>query len=121
VVRDADRKGLAALSDEVRGLALRAREGKLKPAEYQGGNFTVSNLGMYGIETVYPIVNPPQACILGVGAATEQPVVVDGQIVVGHVMMCTLSADHRAVDGAVGAQFLAAFKRFIEDPVSMIL
>jgi pyruvate dehydrogenase E2 component (dihydrolipoamide acetyltransferase) len=121
VVRDADRKGLATLSGEIRELALRARDGKLRPEEYQGGNFTVSNLGMYGIETVYPIVNPPQASILGVGAASEQPVVVDGQIEVGHVMMCTLSADHRAVDGAVGAQFLAAVKRFIEDPISMVL
>ena len=121
VLRDADRKGLAAISQGVRELALRARDGKLRPEEYQGGSFTVSNLGMYGIETVYPIVNPPQACILGVGSASEQPVVNDGRIEVGHVMMCTLSADHRAVDGAVGAQFLSSFQRFIEDPVSMIL
>lgn len=121
VVRDAHRKGLQILSEEVRELASRAREGKLRPEEYQGGSFTVSNLGMYGIETVYPIVNLPQACILGVGAALEQAIVVEGQLEVGRVMMCTLSADHRAVDGAVGAQFLAAFKQFIEDPVSMIL
>lgn len=121
VVHDADRKGLATLSREIRELAQRARDGKLRPEEYQGGSFTISNLGMYGIETVYPIVNPPQASILGVGAASEQAVVVDGEVEVGHVMMCTLSADHRAVDGAVGARFLAAFKQFIEDPISMVL
>jgi pyruvate dehydrogenase E2 component (dihydrolipoamide acetyltransferase) len=121
VVRDADRLGLVAVAEEVRALAALAREGRLKPEQYQGGTFTVSNLGMYGIETVYPILNPPQACILGVGAADEQPVVRDREIVVGHVAAFTLAADHRAVDGAVGAQLLAAIRDRLEDPMGMML
>jgi pyruvate dehydrogenase E2 component (dihydrolipoamide acetyltransferase) len=121
LVREADRKELEALSDEIRNLATRAREGKLTPKEYQGGGFTVSNLGMYGIDSVYPIVNPPQSCILGVGAGAQRPVVRDGAVAVGTVMRCTLSADHRAVDGAIGAQLLAAVKRRIEDPLEMLL
>ncbi len=121
VVRDADRKGLTALAEEVKSLALQAREGSLTPEQYQGGTFTISNLGMYGIETVYPILNPPQACILGVGAAEEQPVVRDGEIVVGRIAALTLAADHRAVDGAVGAQLLAALRARLEDPMGMML
>ena len=121
LVREADRKELEALSDELRNLATRAREGKLTPKEYQGGGFTVSNLGMYGIESVYPIVNPPQSCILGVGAGEQKPVVRDGALAVGTVMTCTLSADHRAVDGAVGARLLTAIKRRLEDPLEMLL
>ncbi len=121
LVREADRKELEQLSDEIRDLATRAREGKLTPREYQGGSFTVSNLGMFGVDSVYPIVNPPQSCILGVGAGTEQPVVRDGKVAVGHQMTLTLSADHRAVDGAVGAQLLAAIKRRVEDPLEMLL
>ena len=121
VVRDADRKGLTALADEVKSLAGLAREGKLKPEQYQGGTLTISNLGMYGIETVYPILNPPQACIVGVGAATEEPVVREGAVVVGRIAAITLAADHRAVDGAVGAQFLAALRDRLEDPLGMIL
>ncbi len=121
VVRDADRKGLVSLSEEVKDLAERARAGRLRPEEYRGGTFTVSNLGMYGIDTVYPILNPPQACILGVGAAEEQPVVRDGEIGVGRVALLTLAADHRAVDGAVGARLLAAIRERLEDPVGMVL
>ncbi len=121
VVRDADRLGLVAVASEVRALAALAREGRLKPEQYQGGTFTVSNLGMYGIETVYPILNPPQACILGVGAADEQPVVRDGEVVVGHVAALTLAADHRAVDGAVGARLLASIRDRLEDPMGMML
>ncbi len=121
VVRGADRKELETISEEVRELAARAREGKLHPREYQGGSFTVSNLGMYGIDSVYPILNPPQSCILGVGAGRQKPVVRNGEIAVGSVMICTLSADHRAVDGAVGAQLLAAVKRRLEDPLAMLL
>jgi pyruvate dehydrogenase E2 component (dihydrolipoamide acetyltransferase) len=121
IVRDADRKGLVALAEELGTLARRAREGGLRPDEYQGGTFTISNLGMYGIDTVYPILNSPQACILGVGAAQEQPVVRDGQIVVGRVAALTLAADHRAVDGAVGAQLLAALRNWLEDPLGMML
>jgi pyruvate dehydrogenase E2 component (dihydrolipoamide acetyltransferase) len=121
IVRDADRKGLAAIADEMRDLAARARAGRLVPAEYQGGGFTVSNLGMYGVDSVYPIVNPPQSCILGVGAASERPVVRGGALAVGRVMTLTLCADHRAVDGAVGAQLLAAIRRRLEAPLDMML
>jgi pyruvate dehydrogenase E2 component (dihydrolipoamide acetyltransferase) len=121
VVRNADRKGLAALAGEVKELAALARAGKLRPEQYQGGSFTISNLGMYGVETVYPILNPPQACILGVGAAEEQPVVRDGVVVVGRVASLALAADHRAVDGAVAARFLAALRARLEDPLCMML
>ena len=121
IVREADRKGLAVLANEVKGLAVLAREGRLRPEQYQGGTFTISNLGMYGIETVYPILNPPQACILGVGAAEEQPVVRNGEIVIGHIAAITLAADHRAVDGAIGAQLMAALREKLEEPLSMML
>jgi pyruvate dehydrogenase E2 component (dihydrolipoamide acetyltransferase) len=121
IVREADRKELDAIAAELRDLAGRARTGKLAPHEYQGGSFTVSNLGMYGVESVYPIVNPPQACILGVGAGEERPVVRDGALAVATVMTCTLCADHRAVDGAVGARLLGAIKRRLEDPLEMLL
>jgi pyruvate dehydrogenase E2 component (dihydrolipoamide acetyltransferase) len=121
VVRNADRKGLSALAREVKELAGLARSGKLRPEQYQGGSFTISNLGMYGVETVYPILNPPQACILGVGAADEQPVVRDGAIVIGRVASLALAADHRAVDGAVAARFLAALCARLEDPLCMML
>jgi pyruvate dehydrogenase E2 component (dihydrolipoamide acetyltransferase) len=121
VVHDADRKGLATLAAEVKALAGSAREGKLRPEQYQGGTFTISNLGMYGIETVYPILNPPQACILGVGAAEEEPVVRNGKIEIGRVAAFTLAADHRAVDGSVGARLLASLRERLEDPLSMML
>ena len=121
VVRDADRLGLAALADAIRTLAVQARAGSLRPEQYQGGTVTVSNLGMYGIETVYPILNPPQSCIFGVGAAEAQPVVRDGEIGVGHIAMVTLAADHRAVDGAVGARLVAAVRARLEDPLGMML
>ena len=121
VVREADRKELAVLSAELRDLAERARGGKLLPREYRGGSVTVSNLGMYGVESVYPILNPPQSCILGIGAGTERAVARDGALAVATVMTCTLAADHRALDGAVGASFLGAFKERIEDPLEMLL
>jgi len=121
VVRDADRKGLTALAEEVKSLAGQAREGRLSPSEYKGGTLTISNLGMYGIETVYPILNPPQACILGVGAAEEQAVVREGEIKIGRIAALTLAADHRAVDGAVGARLLAALRSRLEDPLGMML
>jgi len=121
VVRDADRKGLAELAAEVRDLAARARDGRLTPAELRGGTFTVSNLGMYGIDSLYAIVNPPQAGILGLGAAQPRPIVVDGAIVAATMMTCTLSADHRVLDGAAGARFLLTFKRLIEQPLTMML
>jgi pyruvate dehydrogenase E2 component (dihydrolipoamide acetyltransferase) len=121
VIRDADNKGLLVLSREMNDLAARAREGKLLPEEYQGGGFTISNLGMYGIKEFAAIINPPQSCILAVGAGEERPVVKDGTLAVATVMSCTLAVDHRSVDGAVGAEFLAAFKRLIEAPLTMLL
>jgi pyruvate dehydrogenase E2 component (dihydrolipoamide acetyltransferase) len=121
IVKQAHAKGLAQISNEMRDLAARAREGKLRPEEYQGGTFSVSNLGMYGVRDFGAIINPPQACILAVGAGEQRPVVRDGALAIATVMSCTLSVDHRVVDGAVGAEFLAAFRKLIEDPLSMLL
>lgn len=121
VVRDAGRKDLAAIATETKTLAGRARDGQLTPAEYSGGTFTISNLGMYGVESLYAIVNPPQSGILGVGAATARPVVNGGAIGVGTVMVCTLSADHRVLDGARGAELLQAVRSYIEQPGLMLL
>ena len=119
IVRAADRKDLGTIARETRALVTRARNGCLKREDrgaYTGGTFTVSNLGMYGVESLYAIVNPPQSCILGVGAAMKRPVVVGNAVRVGTVMACTLSADHRAIDGAVGAELLAALRASIEQP-----
>ncbi len=121
IVKSADHKGLAAISNEMKELAKRARDGKLKPEEYQGGGFSVSNLGMYGIRDFAAIINPPQGCILAVGAGEQRPIVKDGALAVATMMTCTLSVDHRVVDGAVGAEFLAAFKKLVEDPLTMLL
>jgi pyruvate dehydrogenase E2 component (dihydrolipoamide acetyltransferase) len=121
VIKDAGAKGLAAISGEMKDLAGRARDGKLKPEEYQGGGFSISNLGMFGVKDFAAIINPPQGCILAVGAGEPRPVVKDGALAVATVMSCTLSVDHRVVDGAVGAQFLAAFKRLVEEPLTMLL
>lgn len=116
VVFQADSKDLATISAEIKELASRAKEGRLKPEEYKGGGFTVSNLGMYGVREFSAIINPPQSCILAVGAGEKRPIVRDGEIVVATVMSCTLSVDHRAVDGALGAEFLQHVKRYIEQP-----
>ncbi len=121
IVKKADAKGLAAISGEMKELAEKARAGKLKPDEFQGGGFTISNLGMFGIKQFSAIINPPQSCILAVGAGEQRPVVKNGKLEVATVMTCTLSVDHRSVDGSVGAEFLAAFKRRIEDPALMLL
>lgn len=121
IIKMAESKSLSVLSSEMKDLASRAREGQLKPEEYQGGGFTISNLGMYGVKEFAPIINPPQACILSVGAGEQRPVATDGELAIATVMSCTLSVDHRAVDGAVGAQFLAAFKEYIENPYSMVM
>ncbi len=121
VVRDAGSKGLAEISSEMKALAGKARDGKLMPEDYQGGTFSVSNLGMFGIKSFSAIINPPQGCILAVGAGEQRPVVKDGALAIATVMSCTLSVDHRAVDGAVGAEFMAEFKKLIEDPLSMLL
>ena len=120
VVKDAGSLGLAEISKTVAELAEKARSGKLTPEEYQGGTFSISNLGMYGIKNFDAVINPPQACILAVGAGEQRPVVKDGALAVATVMSVTLSCDHRAVDGAVGAEFLSAFKRLIEDPLLML-
>ncbi|MHA1567564.1 MAG: 2-oxo acid dehydrogenase subunit E2, partial [Alphaproteobacteria bacterium] len=121
VIRHADDKGLRNISEEMKGLAARARDGKLMPEEYQGGTFSISNLGMFGIREFAAVINPPQGCILAVGAGEQRPVVKDGVLAVATVMTCTLSVDHRVVDGAVGAKFLAAFKALVEDPLTMLL
>ncbi len=121
IVHHADRKGLADISGEMKSLAAKARDNKLKPEEFQGGGFTISNLGMFGIREFAAIINPPQGCILAVGAGEQRPVVKNGALAIATVMTCTLSVDHRVVDGAVGAEFLAAFKKLIEDPLSMLL
>ena len=121
IVRNADQKGLAEISVEMKDLALRARDGKLTPEEYQGGGFTISNLGMYGINEFSAIINPPQAGILAVGAGKQQPVVKDGALAVATIMSCTLSCDHRVIDGTLGAEFLSVFKALVEDPLTMLL
>ncbi len=121
IVRHADKKGLAAISAEVKDLAARAKAKKLKLEEFQGGGFSISNLGMYGIKEFSAIVNPPQVCILAVGAGSERAIVKNGAIAIANVMTCTLSCDHRVVDGAVGAEFLQAFQALIENPIRMLL
>ncbi len=121
VVRNAAAKGVLDISNEMKALAARAREGKLQPEEYQGGTFTISNLGMYGIKEFAAIINPPQGAILAVGAGEERAVVRNGALAIATVMTCTLSVDHRVVDGTVGAELLTAFKSLIEDPVTILL
>ncbi len=121
IIRSADQKGLAKISIEMKDLALRARDNKLMPEEFQGGGFTVSNLGMYGAKEFTSIINPPQSCILSVGAGEQRAVVKDGVLSIATVMTCTLASDHRTVDGALSAQFLQVFKTMVEDPLTMLL
>lgn len=121
VVRFADTKGLSQIGAEVREYAQKAKDKKLQPADWEGNTFTVSNLGMFGIEQFTAIVNPPDSCIMAVGGISEEPVVKNGQIVVGNVMKVTLSCDHRVVDGATGAAFLQTFKHYMENPVAMLV
>ncbi len=121
IVKQAEQKGLTQIATEMKDLAARARDGKLKPEEFQGGSFSISNLGMFGVKQFEAVINPPQGCILAIGMGEQRPVVKNGQIVPATVMTCTLSVDHRAVDGAVGAEFLQAFKGFIDDPLTMLL
>lgn len=121
VVRFADTKGLLQISAEVREYAKKAKDKKLQPSDWEGNTFTISNLGMFGIESFTAIVNPPDSCILAIGGIKEVPVVKNGQIVPGNVMKVTLSCDHRVVDGATGAAFLQTFKQYMENPVSMLL
>ncbi|MBL8640001.1 MAG: pyruvate dehydrogenase complex dihydrolipoamide acetyltransferase [Alphaproteobacteria bacterium] len=120
IIKRAETKSLREISQEMKDLAKRAKDGKLKPEEFQGGSFSISNLGMFGVKNFQAIVNPPQSCIMAVGAGEERVVVENGQMVVRTVMTVTLSTDHRSVDGAVGAEYLQYFKRFIENPVMML-
>ena len=120
IVRLAETKGLAAIATEMKDLAERARTRKLKPEEYQGGTFTISNLGMFGIKSFASIINEPQGAILSVGAGEKRPVVRGEQLAVATVMTVTLTCDHRVVDGAIGARWLAVFKSLVEDPIMMI-
>ena len=121
IIKNADQKSIQAISKESKQLAKKAREGKLTPEEFQGGTFSISNLGMFGIDNFSAIVNPPQSCILAVARAVEKPIVEHGQIKIGHMMNVTLSCDHRVVDGAIGAEFLKALRRYIEHPILNIL
>jgi len=121
VVRGADSKGLAEISADVKSLAAKAHDGKLMPEDYAGGTFSISNLGMHGIKEFSAVINPPQGAILAVGTGSPRPVVKEGALAVATVMTCTLSCDHRAIDGAVGAEFLAAFKAYLEHPLTMLL
>ncbi|AEV92290.1 Pyruvate dehydrogenase complex dihydrolipoamide acetyltransferase [Rickettsia slovaca 13-B] len=121
IVKNANQKNILELSREMKALIKKAKDNKLTPEEFQGGGFTISNLGMYGIKNFNAIINPPQSCIMGVGASAKRAIVKNDQITIATIMDVTLSADHRVVDGAVGAEFLAAFKKFIESPVLMLI
>jgi pyruvate dehydrogenase E2 component (dihydrolipoamide acetyltransferase) len=121
IIRKADQKGLAAISNEMKDLATRAKSGKLKPEEFQGGGFSISNMGMYGVSDFSAIINPPQAGILAVSAGQQRPVVKDGALAIATVMTCTLSVDHRIVDGALAAEWMQAFKGIVEQPLSLML
>ena len=121
IIRKAEQKGLAEIALEAKDLAERARNRKLKPEEFQGGTFSISNLGMFGIRQFGSIINPPQGAILSVGAGEARAVVRDGQIIIRTLMTVTLTCDHRVIDGAIGARWLAAFRALVEDPVTMIV
>jgi pyruvate dehydrogenase E2 component (dihydrolipoamide acetyltransferase) len=121
VVKFADNKSIAHISAEVKQLADKAKNKKLQPNEFEGNTFTISNLGMFGIDEFTAIINPPDACILAIGAAKEAVIVENGQMKVGNVMKVTLSCDHRVVDGAVGSAFLQTLKDLLENPVKMLV
>lgn len=121
IIKDAASKGLATLANEAKDLAARARDGKLAPEEYQGGTFTISNLGMFGIKSFNSIINPPQGGILSIGAGEQRPVVKNGALAVATVVTLTLAVDHRCIDGATGAAFIKELKALIEDPIALML
>ena len=121
VVRFADSKPLSHISAEVKELGGKAKNKKLQPEEMSGNTFTISNLGMFGIDEFTAIINPPDACIMAVGGIKETAVVKDGQLTIGNIMKVTLSCDHRVVDGAVGSAFLQTFKSLLEDPVRLLV
>jgi pyruvate dehydrogenase E2 component (dihydrolipoamide acetyltransferase) len=120
-LEEAENKGLSTISVEMKDLAGRAREMKLQPQEYQGGTFSISNLGMMGIKSFGSIINEPHGMILSVGAGGPRPVVKDGELAIATVMTVTLTCDHRVVDGALGAEWLGVFKRYVESPITMML
>jgi pyruvate dehydrogenase E2 component (dihydrolipoamide acetyltransferase) len=121
IIRNAESKSLSTISNEMKDFAARARSRKLKPHEYQGGTTAVSNLGMFGIKDFTAVINPPHATILAVGAGEERAIVKNGKLEAAHIMSVTMSCDHRAVDGALGAQLIGAFKTLIENPVMMVV
>lgn len=121
IIHNADQKSVIDISNEMKSLAKKARENALRPEEFQGGGFSISNLGMFGIKQFQAIVNPPQSCIMAVGASNKRPIVVKDQITTATIMDISISCDHRVVDGAVGAKFLASFKKFIEHPLRMFI
>jgi pyruvate dehydrogenase E2 component (dihydrolipoamide acetyltransferase) len=121
VVRSADQKSISEISKEVRDLAERAKHRKLKPEEYTGATFSISNLGMFGIDEFTAVINPPEGGILAIGAMTPKPVVRDGQVVVRQMMHATMSCDHRVIDGATGAKFLQTFKKLLENPLYLLV
>ena len=121
IIRAADRKTVSMVASEMRNLAERAKAGKLMPEEYQGGAFSISNLGMYKIREFAAIINPPQGSILAVGAAEQRPVVRNGALAVATLMSCTLACDHRVIDGVLGARFLSAIRKYIENPVLLMV
>ena len=121
IVKNVESKGLQEISQDMKILAQKAKEGKLMPEEYVGGSFSISNLGMYGIKEFSAVINPPQGCILAVGAGEQRAIVINNQISIATMMTVTLSCDHRVVDGAVGAEFLSKFKEFVENPSLMLL
>ena len=121
IVWQAETKGLKQISEEMKDLATRARERKLKPEEYVGGTFSLSNLGMFGIKSFASIINEPHGMIMSVGAGEQRPIVKDGALAAATVMSVTVTCDHRVVDGSIGAAFVQAFKKFLEDPETMLL
>ena len=121
IIKDAGSKGLAAISEDAKALAAKARDGKLQPEEFQGGTFTISNLGMFGVKSFNSIINPPQGGILSVGAGEERPVVKNGKIAIANVMSLTLAVDHRCIDGAMAAGFMKELKAILQDPIQLML
>ena len=121
IVKNVQSKGLLEISNDMKNLASKAKDGKLQPDEYIGGTFSISNLGMYGIKEFSAVINPPQGCILAVGSGEKRPIVINNEISIATIMTVTLSCDHRVVDGAVGAEFLSEFKNFIENPSLLLL
>ena len=121
IIKDVGSLGLAAISEKAKELAAKARDGKLAPEEFQGGTFTISNLGMFGVKSFNSIINPPQGAILSVGAGEQRPVVKNGALAIATVMSLTLAVDHRCIDGATAAAFIKELKAILEDPIQLLL